>query len=360
MPNVCTICADPRRRTIDAAMAGRGDRSIKQVANDFGLTGSYESVKRHVRSHAGVDAPTIPTELVPGRRQERESRQAEAERRRNPADAVETFRLAFDMDPKPWQEGYLRETRNIGFLKGRQIGATQCAAARAIHVARAESDRLVCVVSPSLRQSTEITVRSRSGLRNLGETLAQDQASLLRLENGSRILSLPGNSRGIRGYAVDELILDEAAWIDDDTFFAARAMTAATRGRIVAQSTPGAPWGFFHDLVCNPCPHRKEGEKPVVTPIDGRMANWHRMEVISADGGIDPDFLAEELEALRENLAKYRQEYECMFADPELSGTPLFDPFDVARAFAEKAGMPPGPEGAGGLLSRLGIEGLGQ
>ena len=149
------------------------------------------------------------------------------------------------MDPTPYQERLLVEKRHTVVLKGRQTGFTQAAAALAIDCARSRAGALAAVISPSLRQSTEISTRARLGLLDMSERLVQDSVSLLRLKNGSRILSLPGSDRGVRGYPADLLVIDEAAFVADRTSVSARPMVAATGGRIVVQSTPGAPVGFF-------------------------------------------------------------------------------------------------------------------
>ena len=163
-------------------------------------------------------------------------------------DPAETFRQAFALDPLDWQRGYLRESANSVLLKGRQTGAQPAAAGLAIHTARYWSDVNAVIVSPSLKQSTEITTKARTGLRRLGVRLVQDSTSVLRLANGSRILSLPGTARSVRGWTAKLLILDEAAFIAPETFTAARALVA-TGGRLVVQSTPAIETGDFHELV---------------------------------------------------------------------------------------------------------------
>ena len=169
-------------------------------------------------------------------------------------DPAVLFRAAFGLDALPWQRDYLRETRPTVVLKGRQVGASLAAAALAIAAAVYRADSNSIIVSPSLKQSTEITTRARAGLRNLAVPLAQDSASMLRLANGSRILSLPGTARSVRGWAADLLILDEAAYLEDETIVAARALVAATGGRTILQSTPNAESGAFHELVMDADP----------------------------------------------------------------------------------------------------------
>jgi hypothetical protein len=207
---------------------------------------------------------------------------------------VETFAEAFHHQAMAHQVAYLAEDRDLVVLKGRQVGMTEAAGALAIHTARSRPGSLSAIISPSLRQSTEVAMRARLGLMDLGDDLAQDSASLLRLRNGSRILSLPGTDRSVRGYPCDLLVIDEAAWVSDLTWNAARATVVATRGRIVVQSTPGVPAGFFHDLA-------------TATPDA-----WEFMRVRSDEAAtIDPAFLERERREM--DPALFAQEYLAEF-----------------------------------------------
>jgi hypothetical protein len=208
-------------------------------------------------------------------------------------DPVVLFGQAFGLDALAWQRGYLRENRPTVVLKGRQTGASTAAAALAIHTAVYGAAVNVVIVSPSLKQSTEIATRARIGLRTLGVPLTQDSSSMLRLSNGSRILSLPGTARSVRGWTAKLLILDEAAFIEPATFVAARALVA-TGGRLVVQSTPAGEFGDFHELV--------EDEDP----------GWARFVVRSDEV---PTISAEFLEAERRAMTAdaYATEYECQF-----------------------------------------------
>jgi hypothetical protein len=216
-------------------------------------------------------------------------------------DPAVLFEQAFGLEPLPWQRGYLRETRPTVVLKGRQVGASLSAAALAIHTARYWPDVNVVIVSPSLKQSTEITTRARAGLRNLSVQLVQDSTSVLRLANGSRILSLPGTARSVRGWTARLLILDEAAFIEDATFDAARALVA-TGGRLVIQSTPADESGDFWEIVT--------AEDPA----------WSRFTVRSDEvPTIDPAFLEGERRGMSPDA--YATEYECAFGK---AGATLF------------------------------------
>jgi phage FluMu gp28-like protein len=216
-------------------------------------------------------------------------------------DPAVLFERAFELEPLPWQCGYLRETRPTVVLKGRQTGASTAASVLAIHTARYWSGVNVVIVSPSLKQSTEITTRARAGLARLGERLAQDSTSTLRLANGSRILSLPGTARSVRGWTAKLLILDEAAFIEHETFVAARALVA-TGGRLVVQSTPAAEEGDYYEIVT--------AEDPA----------WSRYTIRSDEvPTITPAFLAAERRAMSPDA--YATEYECQFGK---AGATLF------------------------------------
>lgn len=218
-----------------------------------------------------------------------------------------TFERAFGYSALDWQYDYLREQRNTLVLKGRQIGASRGAAGLCIHQAKYVPYSLAAIVSPSLNQSTEICTRAREGLERLGEKLVQDSAHLLKLRNGSRILSLPGTARSVRGWSASLLILDEAAYLEHETIVAARALVA-TGGRLVVQSTAGPSLGDFYEMCRTPDPE------------------WARFTVRSEEvPTISPEFLAGERKAMTPDA--YAAEYECQFGRV---GASLFDAARIA------------------------------
>lgn len=219
-------------------------------------------------------------------------------------DPEEAFRRATGEEPHGWQGPYLRETRNAIVLKGRQVGASTCAGCLAIRMARTRPRSLAAIISPSMKQSTEVKERAKGGLLRMGVSLARDSQSMIELHNGSRILSLPGSPKAARGWSADLLVIDEAAFIDPETFTAARATVAATGGRVIVQSTPAGPFGHFYDLWMTDDP------------------SWAKFRVSSEDvPSIDPAFLASERAHMTED--EYAQEYLGEFARP---GSGLVDP----------------------------------
>jgi hypothetical protein len=268
MPRQCSVCTAPARATFEAAVLAGS--TVKEAARVAELP--YPAAKRHIRSHGRATSPMDA-----------------------PGGVLDTFARASGHSAMAWQRQMLEETRDTLLVKGRQVGATEVAAALAIHTARRKAGSTSAIISPSQRQSSEVTVRARLGLWALGETLRQDSVSLLRLENGSRIISLPGSARGIRGYAADLVVLDEAAWITAETFTAARPLTAATGGRLIVQSTPGAPVGPFYELA------------------EAVPDGWAFLKVRSDEvPTISPDFLERERRDMAPDL--FAQEYLAEFA----------------------------------------------
>jgi hypothetical protein len=149
----------------------------------------------------------------------------------------------------------------------------------------------------------------------LGERVPAQQESALRLElqNGSRIVSLPGTESSIRGYsAVSLLVVDEAARVDDALYYSIRPMLAVSEGRLVCLTTPAGQRGFFHGAWMN------------------GGADWERIEITASEcPRISKEFLAEEKRTL--GSFWYRQEYNCEFLAMEDA---LLSPEDVDKAFS--------------------------
>src|SRR5215469_11539539 len=127
----------------------------------------------------------------------------------------------------------------------RSTAAAVCALNAAIYQAPAT----VIMVSPSQRQSIELYRAFHSMYARLpGRPAAQyETMTRLELENGSRIISLPGSERTIRGLAsVDLIVLDEAARVDDELLAAIRPMLAVSNGSLFALTTPAGKRGWFY------------------------------------------------------------------------------------------------------------------
>jgi hypothetical protein len=202
------------------------------------------------------------------------------------------------LDPDDWQEQLARSERSVLVLTGRQVGKTTAATAAVAHEALYRPGSLSLILAPTERQACELLDATRDLLIRAVPTLdaTTNSATEVELSNGSRIIALPSDPRTIRGYPANLLVIDEAAFVDDDVFHAAVPMLLVTRGRIVALTTPNGPRGWFHQAWT------KGGD------------DWQRIEIPNSDC---PRVLPEELEKAKRQLPgpKYASEFECAFTD---------------------------------------------
>jgi len=167
------------------------------------------------------------------------------------ATAIDPARFARSVGvvPDPWQVDLLFSLeRQVILLCGRQVGKTTIVAIAALHHALNNPGSLVLVLSPSLRQSSELFKKIIGFYQGLGSPIPSEIQTALTLEltNKSRIISLPGKDHTVRGYSgVSLLLIDEAARVSDDLYYAVRPMLAVSQGRIVLLSTPCGKRGFF-------------------------------------------------------------------------------------------------------------------
>jgi hypothetical protein len=233
--------------------------------------------------------------------------------------ALDPVRLArrAGIEPDPWQAKMLRSPSPRQLLNcSRQSGKSTVTAVKAVHKALYTPRSLTLLLSPTLRQSGELFKKALVIYGDLGRPVPPESetALTLTLENGSRIVSLPGKEGTVRGFSgVDLLAIDEAAWVPDALYLSVRPMLAVSGGELVGLSTPYGTRGWFFEAW--------RSEQP-----------WERFEVpATACPRIAPEFLAEERESMGEWW--FRQEYCCEFSDAE---TQPFRREDIDRAFDEE------------------------
>lgn len=200
----------------------------------------------------------------------------------------------------PWQVDLLQgHFRNALLNCSRQSGKTTTTAVLALHEAmfcpKDDPAKDILLFAPTGRQSDELLRKINGFYRRLDKPVAResDHVSVLDFENGARILPLPNNEEAIRGYSPRLVIIDEAARVPDALYKAIRPMLAATKGRLIALSTPFGKQGWFYDEWIGTGP-------------------WKRVRVTASEcPRIDATFLEDERRALGETW--YRQEYECSF-----------------------------------------------
>jgi len=211
------------------------------------------------------------------------------------------FAEALGLDPDPWQRELLRSSSERIILNcSRQSGKSTMTAVITLHRALYHPGSLILCLAPALRQSQELFGKVLGFYRDLGRPVSpQAERKLsLELENGSRIVTLPGTEKTIRGFSGTALlVLDEAARVADELYFAVKPMLAVSGGALMMMSTPYGKCGVFF------------GEW---TGAGG----WERYEVPASQcPRISEEFLEEE----RANLPPFifRQEYMCSFEETE-------------------------------------------
>jgi predicted phage terminase large subunit-like protein len=208
-----------------------------------------------------------------------------------------------DFHPDPWQVRVLRSpAKRKVFNCARQSGKSTVAAIKALHRALFYPGALIILLSPSLRQSSELFRKVTDLLDRLPERpeLTEDNKLSLTTATGSRIISLPSNERTIRGYsAVDLVIEDEAAAVPDEIYTAVRPMLAVSNGEYCQLSTPRGKRGHFWEAWSS-----DEWEKVMITAADNPR--------------ISAEFLAAERAALGSRM--FAQEYECAFLEEQEGG----------------------------------------
>jgi len=220
------------------------------------------------------------------------------------------------IEPDPWQARLLRTARPRVLVNcSRQSGKSTTMATLGLVKALYAPGSLTLITSPTQRQSGELFRKLLGVYRGLGRPVAADAESALQLEleNGSRIVALPGKEGTIRSYsAVDLLLVDESSKVPDDLYMTVRPMLAVSHGQLIAGSTPFGTRGWWYEAW------------------RGNEA-WERYEVPATEcPRITPEFLAEERRVMGDWW--YSQEYECQFLDAQSAA---FRAVDIERALAE-------------------------
>jgi hypothetical protein len=132
---------------------------------------------------------------------------------------------------------------------GRQAGKSRTLALLALHAAFVRPEQRVLILSAGDDAAKDLLAEASALCQAplLAGSVADASRSQITLSNGSTIRSVPASPRRVRGQAIDLLILDEACFIDEEIWTAARYTIIARPGsRVVMASTPwGAADRFF-------------------------------------------------------------------------------------------------------------------
>ena len=207
------------------------------------------------------------------------------------------FARTLGIVPDPWQAKLLGSSSARVLLNcSRQSGKSTMASVLALHKALVVPGSLILILAPAERQAKELFSKVVVSYRTLGHVITTASYTKLGMElsNGSRIEALPGTEKTVRGFSgVDLLIVDEAARVADELYYAVRPMLAVSGGRLLMLSTPFGKRGVFYE------------------EWTGGSA-WERYTITAAEcQRIPSEFLEEE----RRTLGPwwFAQEYECRF-----------------------------------------------
>lgn len=224
--------------------------------------------------------------------------------------------MSAGLPPDLWQQLVLEsEARKFLLCCSRQSGKSTVAALLAVHEACFTQGALVLMLAPSLRQSAELFRKCLGIMKSVENPLpAIAEESVLRceLENGSRIIALPGSDATVRGYSAATLVVvDEASRVPDSLIAAVRPTLATTGGRMIALSTPAGKRGWFY-----------------LEWVNGQ--GWERTSISAKDcPRITKEWLADEERLLGPHI--FEQEYNCTFYDPD---TAVFSSEMIERALS--------------------------
>jgi hypothetical protein len=224
-------------------------------------------------------------------------------------------KLGLDLDD--WQRDLLSSSSERVLLNcSRQSGKSTMSAVIALHRALYSPGSLVLCLAPALRQSQELFGKIAGFYRDLDRPVAADveKKLSLELENGSRIITLPGSEKTIRGFSGAALLLvDEASRVDDGLYYAVRPMLAVSGGALIMLSTPFGRRGVFFEEWTG-------------------GSEWRRFEIPASEcPRISEEFLDEERQTLPRRV--FEQEYCCVFAE---TGDAVFTYEDVAGAITSE------------------------
>lgn len=227
---------------------------------------------------------------------------------------------------------FLRDrTRIRAACTGRQSGKTRACAVEALHTAFGAGGRRVLIVSAGEAAANdalaEITGLAQAPL--LAGSVVDENTSTLRLSNGSTIRSVPASQRQVRGKAVDLLVIDEAAFVDESIWTAAKyTVLARPESKVILTSTPWGKQDRFFATAYRAGERRETGFSAHHWPstasplVDTTLLGMFRSTMT------DREYRAEVLAEWVDSVGAYfsSEELEAAVALGGVDGVPMVDP----------------------------------
>jgi hypothetical protein len=157
-----------------------------------------------------------------------------------------------------WQKKVLEADGNICLRAGRQVGKSTVISIKAAEYAINNRNKTILIIASVERQAYLLFEKTMDYIftnypKMIKKGKERPTKHRISLNNGSEIYSLPTGlmGHGIRGYTIDMLIADEAAFIPDDVWTSVTPMLAITKGKIILLSTPCGKSGYFYNCFNN-------------------------------------------------------------------------------------------------------------
>ena len=167
-----------------------------------------------------------------------------------------TLRYTLKLDR--WQEEVLSTEGNICLRAGRQVGKSTVISVKAGEYAVKNKNKTILIIASVERQAYLLFEKTldyiyRQHPKMIKKGKDRPTKHRILLENGSQIYSLPTglSGYGIRGFTIDLLIADEAAFIPEEVWTSVTPMLAITKGNIILLSTPCGKSGYFYNCFNN-------------------------------------------------------------------------------------------------------------
>lgn len=184
----------------------------------------------------------------------------------------------------------------------RQVGKSTTMVAFLLWYVLFSADKTVALLANKGETAREILGRVHTSYQNLPKWLQQGvfgwNKGSIHLENGSRIIAAATSSSAIRGYAINVLMLDEAAFIEGWDDFESSVMptiSSSKESKVIMVSTPNGLNHFYSYWVkankiyaTDPIEKAKwNGFNPIMVNWDqvpGRDEEWRRQTLASMGG----------------------------------------------------------------------------
>lgn len=162
------------------------------------------------------------------------------------------------MELDEWQKKVLATKGNMCIVSPRQMGKSTVISQDAGEYALNNPKKSIMIIASVERQSLLLFEKVldyiyRKDKKQIKKGKDRPTKHELKLINGSIIRCLPTGESGygIRGYTIDRLYADEAAFIREEVWAAVTPMLATTGGDIILLSTPFGKDNYFYRMYTN-------------------------------------------------------------------------------------------------------------